>query len=350
MYFDFFQRVGLQVEGSSTSFFSRVFAKNRCAQVDHAWRRRITIAEDGRIAPTGIFLSRTSSFHEESLYLADDQGRWLVSSFDRTKTRLAVYHQPEFDALKLSKVMEWGLHILAAQEGLAFIHSMGYGTRNGAVICSAWLNTGKTKTLVLLLAAGHSYVGDDWTAVDRQGQVWAYAKVPFIYPRDVREISSIVRPYLGRNEQFLLGLDAMLGSGEIGRWLVRVAMRVLGVSFPMMPAVCQLARSIVKPRTSLYRFVYLARGDNRDFSLEPMSDGEWLPRIMQVYRYEHGLLLSPHVFTYAFPDSGTLADHYRSVQGIVSDLDWSNARLLRIPWRARAVDVQAFLRQAGLCD
>ena len=349
MFFNFFKCISLQVDGTAAPFFAKIFATNRCTVSAKQQIRHIVVNEQREVVPDGIFLSRTAAFHNDKLFLADAKGNWSSFVLNSEETMFQVRYQSSFDYMKLSKIVEWGMHIMTSYDGLAFVHSMGYGTSNGAIICPAWLNTGKTKTFIRLLMAGNTYIGDDWSVVNREGNVWAYPKVPFLYVGDLRELYSIVTSHLRQSEKFVIYMDGKLTS-KSGKRLQSFIMHLANVSFPVMLPVSELAESIPSSATLLYRLLYLTRGNEMQFSLRALPKDVWLPRIMHVYRYEHGLFVPPTVFNYAFPGRGTLEAHYERVTQILNKLDWSRAHLLHIPQKATSLDIEAFLRQEGLCE
>jgi len=321
------------------NFFNPLFVTNESQKLSY----QIIIKEKPKLIPKGVAISKSYFFTEDTLFVADNQGHWLSLCWSED-TQPRIFYHPSYNKIKLSKILEWVVHQLAAIENLVFLHAMGFASGESALVCPAWLNTGKTRALMHLLNEGNKLIGDDWIVLDSRGGVWAFPKAPLLYLHDLRELPRRLRQYLGQSQKFVAALASC--GGPLLNKILTLALRYkfiveLPVAFPVDKLPVVHPYKLIKVR----KVLYLVRSCQTNFSCEALDKETFVARAMNIYQYEYNNLLHSSVWRYAFPKDVKLFNHYKRVQELLSNLFFPELRLLKIPLGADGTALASFLNK-----
>ena len=342
MYLRFFGRIICKVAGSVSSYFSRLYAPFVVCS-DDATGRRIIIEEHAEIKPRGVAMGRHTAFQADSLYIADKQGRWLCVRWEADEL-LTLSYEPKYDEVGVNKLFLWGIQQMASMDGLAFVHAMGFSRAGHAVVCPAWENTGKTRTLMHFVENGDRVIGDEWVVLGADGQVWGFPKAPLLFQADVRELPTKLTGYLRMRERLCARLERSDWSitGRIVRFTVKHA---VGVKYPFVLELPHSSVVSVHEPVALKSIIYLVRSTQPQLTYEKVDQSALLLRLMSTYLYEHNAFLESRVWEYAFPEDSRLKSHYQRVQSVLKAVRPVQAMVVRIPWSANGRTISDFVRK-----
>ncbi len=315
----FYGTVGLQIHGTAGPLLGDLFGAYLATATNVSLQTVIPIVEE-KVYPVGRRIEKAAAYNGRILFVHDRAGHWMSIRFGKSKVPNKISYDPDFDPLRMSKTVEWALHLALASAGTAMVHCMGLMHSNRARLLVAWKATGKTRSFLHLLASGYPVIGDDWCAVNAKGVALPFLKAAFIYKPDLlaapRE-SLVGLPPASRMVVPVYRLLELLGrwGRPIERWVMRISPKT---RFPMLlnfshesvsgtggfPMAGVFLTSRYYDQTAPP--VEVEKADGRDVAKE----------MVRIYDYEFSQFLDSRIVDYAMGSASPVADHVARISKI----------------------------------
>lgn len=266
--------------------------------------------------PEGLRYIKNSAYFESTYFLFEK--KQPVIAFDVINFPAIAHFNfaKSISTSFLTDFLEILLHTNATFLERVFFHSGGIGVNDKAVIFAAWLNTGKTSTVLEFLRKKYSYLADEWSIIQSEGNAVCFDKRLVIYDKDLLAspeitldiygtiIGKIVLHYCKLLKPFKVTLiDFKVGFlMRCWRFLIKILLKLLKVRTLIHLDAHEINNSLKLRNAPIHRLYFLSRTNHRNFEVLKSSKQELVNKMLQSYRSELQMMFDTFAFKFVFPN------------------------------------------------